>query len=485
MRALDSSKDLLLLTSVALAIGACSDSHNSVSASGGQSPYATAPTNSGAGATPGAIPTEQAKPTGAPSGSPTSASTSGAGAGSTPASVDSGGAGGNTATGTAGANAGGMGGSTSTGTAGANAVGMGGSTGTAGAHAVGLGGSTSAGTAGSSASTGTAPQTDSKASLNSVAPSKLIGWAATDSCGPNGTTGGGDGPATVVVTSSAELQAALQAEGPAVIEVRGQMQGVRIKQERTASNKTLIGTNGAFISGGMRIDGGRNLIVRNIRFGEAKVVNGDDNLADGFTVHNTTCVWIDHCEFMNSIDGNLDLVGGDGAMTSWVTVSWSKFWYEADYATTTNPGHRFSNLIVGSDDEPDPLPYVTYHHNWWAENVTERMPRGRWARAHIFNNYYSTQGNNYGIGASVGIQYVVENNFFEPGFEDPVYFFNRDKGAAVRLSGNQLDGVKWVDTKPEDAAFGTPFEPTDFYTYTLQTPEEAKASVIAGAGVRP
>ena len=372
------------------------------------------------------------------------------------------------------------GGAMSTGGAGTSTGGAGTSTGGAGTGTGGAGtgtGGAGTGTGGMGAGTGGNTATP-------VAPSELIGWAATENCGPNGTTGGGDGPATVVVTTTAELEAALLAEGPAVIEVQGQMQGVRVKESNTARDKTLIGTGGAFISGGFRIDGGNNLIFKNIRFGEAQVVDGDDNLADGFTVHNTTCVWIDHCEFMNSIDGNLDLVGGDGAMTSWVTVSWSKFWYEDEYAAQTNPDHRLSNLIVGSDDRPDPLPYITYHHNWWAENVTERMPRGRWAWAHVFNNYYSTQGNNYGIGASVGIQFVVENNFFEPGFEDPVYFFNQDQGVAVRLSGNQMDGVQWVDTEPEEASVGTAFVPSDYYSYTLQTAEEAKASVIAGAGVQ-
>jgi pectate lyase len=315
-----------------------------------------------------------------------------------------------------------------------------------------------------------------------VAPSELIGWARTAKCGPKGTTGGGDGPPTVVVTTTAELVAALSAAGPKVIEVRGQMKGARMKDGVGVKDKTLIGTNDAFISDGMRIDKGHNIIIKNIRFGEAKVVAGDDNLADGLTIHNTTCVWIDHCEFMNSIDGNLDIVGGDGFMSSWVTVSWSKFWYTAEYAANTNKIHRFSNLIVGSDDKPDPLPYVTYHHNWWAENVTERMPRGRWAWAHVFNNYYSTKGNNYGIGVSVGIQFVVENNFFEPGFEDPIYVFNKDKGAAVRLTGNQMDGVVWKDTQAANAAFGTTFNPADHYSYTLQSPAEAKASVIAGAG---
>jgi pectate lyase len=318
----------------------------------------------------------------------------------------------------------------------------------------------------------------------STPPSGLIGWAKTDKCGPKGTTGGGDGPATVTVTSTSELVAALSAAGPKVIEVKGTMKGARLKDSVEVKDKTVIGTNSAFISDGMRIDKGHNLIFKNIRFGESKVVGGDDNLADGFTLQNTTCVWIDHCEFMNSIDGNLDIVGDGGLMTSWVTVSWSKFWYTADNAANVNKVHRFSNLIVGSDDKPNPLPYVTYHHNWWAENVIERMPRGRWAWAHVFNNYYSTQGNNYGIGVSVGIQFVVENNFFEPGFEDPVYYFNKDQGAAVRLSGNKMDGVVWKDTQAADAAFGTAFNPADHYSYTLQSPEDAKASVMAGAGVK-
>ena len=42
---------------------------------------------------------------------------------------------------------------------------------------------------------------------------------------------------------------------------------------------------------------------------------------------------------------------------------------------------------------------VTWHHNWWSSNVHERMPRVRFGDVHVFDNYYSSSGNNYCIRA--------------------------------------------------------------------------------------
>ena len=38
---------------------------------------------------------------------------------------------------------------------------------------------------------------------------------------------------------------------------------------------------------------------------------------------------------------------------------------------------------------------VTWHHNWWADNVNQRMPRSRRGKIHIFNNLFTATGNSY------------------------------------------------------------------------------------------
>jgi alpha-tubulin suppressor-like RCC1 family protein len=56
---------------------------------------------------------------------------------------------------------------------------------------------------------------------------------------------------------------------------------------------------------------------------------------------------------------------------------------------------------------------LTFHHNWWGDNILEEMPRVRHGQVHIFNNYYSPSGNNYRIGAGWMSKLVVENNVFD------------------------------------------------------------------------
>src|SRR6185503_7659822 len=88
-------------------------------------------------------------------------------------------------------------------------------------------------------------------------------------------------------------------------------------------------------------------------------------------------LWFDHLDVSDGSDGNLDITQG----SDFVTVSWSKFSYSS---MRTDPmagtsGHRFSNLVGASDTDPSDVNHlnITWHHNWWAQNVNQRMPRTR------------------------------------------------------------------------------------------------------------
>lgn len=50
---------------------------------------------------------------------------------------------------------------------------------------------------------------------------------------------------------------------------------------------------------------------------------------------------------------------------------------------------RFASLVgSGGGDHPEDEGklHVTYHHNWWAQNVNQRMPRVIYGDGHIYNN---------------------------------------------------------------------------------------------------
>lgn len=334
------------------------------------------------------------------------------------------------------------------------------------------GGATATGTSVASPSGGTTAAGGTKATggttaaggtTSAPAPTGLVGWAAVSDCGPNGTTGGEGGPVTTV-TTAAELSASVRKSGKQVIKVSGKI-NLGADAIQISSDKTLEGINGAEIAGTTRIYNAKNVILRNIKFNGANLAEGEDTTE----VTGSSCVWVNHCEFFDGSDGNLDLVRGSDL----ITVSWSKFYYVA-----RSHSHRLSNLCGNNDEDTPGKINFTFHHNWWGPKVIERMPRVRNGKTHIFNNYYSSAGNNYCVGAGYNSKLVVENNFFD-GVKDPIVFqFDLDTAQVVE-SGND-----YSNATGSHVSRGASFKPSDFYEYTLESAQAAKSSVMAGAGVK-
>ncbi|HYO97906.1 MAG TPA: hypothetical protein VER33_25550 [Polyangiaceae bacterium] len=340
-----------------------------------------------------------------------------------------------------------------------------GAAGMAGAAAGGTGSSGMGGVAGSSSGGGAGAPVVSKAP---------IGWASVNADGQNGTTGGEGGP-TVEVRTAAQMVTYGEDNAPRVLRIMNDIAG----QFDLGSNKTVIGaTNDITLTGGLGIAGTTtaqlsNVIVRNLK------VNGVASEEDAMDIRRAHHVWVDHCEFYDGPDGNLDVV----YESSYVTISWTKFYYTANYkpaaGETETAQHRFSNLIGngnGNIQDRGKL-RVTFHHNWWAEGVIERMPRVRFGEVHVFNNYYSSSGNNYAIGAGVEAKIVVENNFFE-NVKDPHMFYSDEPTARIAASGNVYEST----TGKRDAGQDRPFVPP--YPYTLEPAAAVKASVMQGVGPR-
>jgi pectate lyase len=218
-----------------------------------------------------------------------------------------------------------------------------------------------------------------------------------------GTTGGAGGP-TVTVSTLEDLEFYLDDEaGPCIILISGTI-NLGGSNVRVRDNKTIIGVGtNATLVGDLKVDRNNNVIIRNITFTNPN--GAGDN--DGLTLQECENVWVDHCTFVDCADGSLDISHG----ADWITVSWCKFYY-------TNPSadHRFANLIGHSDNnsgEDSGKLHVTFHHNWWAQLVHERMPRVRFGRVHVFNNFYNSPGNNNCIRAARDSEILVENNYFD------------------------------------------------------------------------
>lgn len=221
-----------------------------------------------------------------------------------------------------------------------------------------------------------------------------------------------------------------------------------------ASDKSIIGADAsAGILGGFALDRVSNVIIKNLNIeaGEAA-----DTLATTYFTH----PWFDHLTVHDASDGLLDIT----MESDFVNVSWCKFYY-----SDASGDHRLASLVSsggGTQPEDEDKFHVTYHHNWWAENVDQRMPRVMYGEAHVYNNFFNSPGNSYCIGFGSYASVLIENNYFLH-VENP-HQFMYDVYARAEASGNVYDGTSGdeqtgllgeKDAKGHDKHSADPFTP--------------------------
>jgi pectate lyase len=212
--------------------------------------------------------------------------------------------------------------------------------------------------------------------------------------------------------------------------------------------------------------------------------SGDDAVSIQRNSHH---IWFDHCAVRDGSDGNLDVTNG----ADFVTVSWTKFSYtprtdDVGSDATGAAGHRYSNL-VGGTDEPDEFDdanalNVTWHHNWWADNVVERQPRIRFGQNHLFNNLYDSLTTNYCVRAGIQARVLLEGNFFD-GVDDPHEFNNAADQLTANITADESN--TYVATTSDRATGGGgPAFLTAPYEYILDDAAGIPDAVRLGAGPR-
>jgi len=381
---------------------------------------------------------------------------------------------------------GGVGGSVGSGGAGSGGAGSGG----AGSGGAGSGGAGSGG-ASTGGQSGNAPCDVPGYIFSEATP---VGWASQS----GGTTGGG-AATPVLVTSLSAFQDAVESDSAKVVYVQGTFSATDIS---IGSNTTIIGcSSGAHIQGHIGIGSGTsNVIVRNIQISGYGVGNcaldpdfdsgegcssGNDAISVNGDAHH---VWFDHCAIKDGTDGNLDITND----ADFVTVSWTKFSYtprtdDVGADSTGAAGHRFSNLVGGTNTAPTGFPgvrplNVTWHHNWWADNVVERQPRVRFGRNHIFNNYYSSSTTNYCVRAGIEAQVLVQGNYFD-GVDSPHQFNGSDAATAFISLGSGANANVYDGTTPDDVSDGLGDEwNSPPYSFSVEPAAGVPAAVMAGAG---
>jgi pectate lyase len=366
----------------------------------------------------------------------------------------------------------------------------GGGGGAAGSGGSAVGGTRDAGVAGGNRDAGATATGGAGGTGDCTTPpaaSPLIGWATA-----SGSTTGGGNAAPVTVTTLAALQSAVKGTIAAVIYVKGVLAPGAVS---IGSNKTIVGLCGAEIHGHLAINKSSNVILRNIKIVGYAVGNcaldpsyssatgcssGDDAISiEGQSDH----IWLDHDDISDGTDGNLDITHA----CDFITVSWTKFHYSSARTDPTGSdstganGHRFSNLVGHSDSnasEDTGHLTITWHHNWWADYVVERQPRVRFGRVHVFNNLYTSVGDDYCIGVGVGANLRTENNVFV-GVKTPIDTADySDTISAVRSTGN----VYPAGFTAADLQASSVFDPASLYTYTLDDTSGLQAAIQSGAG---
>ncbi len=291
------------------------------------------------------------------------------------------------------------------------------------------------------------------------------------------TVTGGAGGEEVTVTNGMQLNEYTDSNKRYTIYVSGTLQ-IKGMDTHVRPNKTIIGlgTNATLEGGGLYLYKSTNVIIRNLTIKNST----DDNLGMLFSRN----VWVDHCTFMNAKDGDLDI----SRASDNITISWCKFLYE------TPQDHALACLIGSSDTETisSNKLHITFHHNWWAQNVIERMPSIRWGTVHLYNNYYSSEGNHYCVRTRLNAQSRLENNVFE-NVKNPWQVLITDTTNAVgkifatnNLELNTTWGHSTTNTKKGLSIVlivpGTNEVFTPPYAYNLDSPDKVKEFITGNAG---
>lgn len=305
--------------------------------------------------------------------------------------------------------------------------------------------------------------------------SQLVGWAAVAGSGLTTTTGGG-AATPVLATNLAHLRTLAGDASPRVILLSGTYVTGATPIE-IVSHKTLRGLDAsAVIQGGININTRSNIIVQNLSI-QANGFGGTP--ADAAAARTSHHLWFDHVTFSDAGDGLLDLTIG----SDYVTVSWCKFFY-----TDPNNTHRLCSLVGNSSNATATdtgKNNVTYHHNWFATLVDQRMPRLLFGKGHFFNNYYNAPGNTYCIGTGSWGTAVIENNYFQQ-VKSP-HQYQDGNPSFIAASGNIYDSC----TGNQNIGLGNPLNdgndpglwiPSSYYNYTLDATVDVPSLVMLGAG---
>jgi pectate lyase len=307
---------------------------------------------------------------------------------------------------------------------------------------------------------------------------KVVGWASQN----GGVTGGGTATPTVV-TNYNDLKAAITSATVKVVHVSGTItipSGGRISFQ-DQSGKTIFGLPGSKLvstdltkdnSGILYMKRCSNIIFRNMTLEGPGAYDTDG--WDNMTIDNSTNIWVDHCEYQDGMDGNLDIKNA----ADYITVTWCKFIYKKAPIAGGSGGsddHRFSDLFGSGDGATGDRGKlrITMQNCWWAQGCKARMPRVRFGKVHVVNNLFNSTVAAQCVMAGFEADLLVESNVFE-NVKSPIDLM--DNTFTAITARNNI----FTSTSGNTAGSGTSFIPP--YTLTITSADKVKTQVTAAAG---
>lgn len=306
-----------------------------------------------------------------------------------------------------------------------------------------------------------------------------IGWGASVT--------GSEDENQVTVTTLDELTAALTGTDKKTIIVSGTITFPGLQTFEGVKNKSIYGLPGAVFqnlthsasvseSGIMMLKNCDNIIIRNLTFKAAGAYDIDGN--DNLTLTHSTNIWVDHCDFQDGVDGNLDCNNGSDN----ICVSWCRFRYLITPWSGGSGGsddHRFSNLWGGGDKNAandEGKLNTTFVNCWWDNGCKQRMPRVRFGKVHILNCLYNSNSAEICIGAGYRCNIYAEKNVFAHGTAWQNY---------ATASGYTDYNIKLVSNSgaaDAEQSSGNIEQYVPSYTYTAMEASAVSAAVTAANG---
>ncbi len=204
-----------------------------------------------------------------------------------------------------------------------------------------------------------------------------------------------------------------------------------------------------------------NVIIRNITFvGPGSIdVGGNDLISATGSKH----CWVDHCEFIDGMDGNFDITSS----SDFITVSWCIFRY-----TDRSFMHQNTNLIGSSDSEATGYLNTTFAFCWWGTGCKQRMPMGRIGKIHMLNNYFSSTTADKCINPRKNSEFLIEGNYIEKGVKK---YYEMSNATAVTWTDDN-----YVAETKKHSSFGNTV--TVPYAYTVAPYSIVPATIQQYAG---